>query len=280
MAQLQAIVEETATGRTSSPRLSASIAIRMRRRPMERPVAATSGRSDGIRGEHERQDDGQPQQDAQDAGAPRRDIERAERLIAVGMVVVPVLVAVQQDASGQAWDLTLSYAKAIGGTRAGAIKTTFAEETATHLFGSQAVLCGGVSSLVQSGIEVLTEAGYQPEVAYFACLLELKQVVDLMYRAGIAQQRRLVGDVAEYGDYTSGPYLIDDSVKQRMRDVLTAVQDGSWAADFVADQDAGAPRLRYFRQRSEFHPMEQTGREMRLLMSGVRAFDDGDADLG
>lgn len=193
---------------------------------------------------------------------------------------VPVLVAVEQDASGQAWDLTLSYARAIGGTRAGAIKTTFAEETATHLFGSQAVLCGGVSSLVQSGIEVLTEAGYQPEVAYFACLLELKQVVDLMYRAGIAQQRRLVGDVAEYGDYTSGPYLIDDSVKQRMRDVLTAVQDGSWAADFVADQDAGAPRLRYFRQRSESHPMEQTGREMRLLMSGVRAFDDGDADLG
>jgi len=187
---------------------------------------------------------------------------------------VPVLVAVEQDASGQAWDLALSYAKAIGGTRAGAIKTTFAEETETHLFGSQAVLCGGVSSLVQSGIEVLTEAGYQPEVAYFECLLELKQVVDLMYSAGVAEQRRSVGVSAEYGDHTSGRYVIDDSVKQRMRDVLTAVQDGSWAADFVADQDAGAPRLRYFRQRSESHPMEQTGRELRQLMSWVRAFDD------
>ncbi len=187
---------------------------------------------------------------------------------------VPVLVAVEQDASGQAWDLALSYAKAIGGTRAGAIKTTFAEETETHLFGRQAVLCGGVSSLVQSGIEVLTEAGYQSEVAYFECLLELKQVVDLMYSAGIAEQRRSVGVSAEYGDHTSGRYVIDDSVRKRMRDVLTAVQDGSWAADFVADQDAGAPRLRYFRQRSEVHPMEQTGRELRQLMSWVRAYDD------
>lgn len=179
---------------------------------------------------------------------------------------VPVLVAVEQDASGQAWDLALSYAKAIGGTRAGAIKTTFAEETETHLFGRQAVVGGGVSSLVQSGIEVLIEAGYQPEVAHFECLLELKQVVDLMYSAGIAGQRRSVGDIVEYGDYTSGPYLIDESVRQRMRDVLTAIQDGSWAADFVADQDAGAPRLRYFRQRSESHPMEQIGRELRQLM--------------
>ena len=187
---------------------------------------------------------------------------------------VPVLVAVEQDATGSAWPLTLSYAKAIGGTRAGAIRTTFTEETETDLFGEQAVLCGGASALVQAGYEVLTEAGYQPEVAYFECLHELKLIVDLMYEGGIAKQRWSVSDTAEYGDYTSGPYIIDDSVKERMRNVLANVQNGTWAADFIADQDAGAPKFTEFRKRSETHPIEETGRQLRTLMSWVKSHDD------
>ncbi|HYO33157.1 MAG TPA: ketol-acid reductoisomerase [Nocardioidaceae bacterium] len=187
---------------------------------------------------------------------------------------VPVLVAVEQDATGSAWPLTLSYAKAIGGTRAGAIKTTFTEETETDLFGEQAVLCGGASALVQAGYEVLTEAGYQPEVAYFECLHELKLIVDLMYEGGIAKQRWSVSDTAEYGDYTSGPYIIDESVKERMRNVLGNIQSGAWAADFIADQDAGAPKFTEFRKQSETHPIEETGRQLRTLMSWVKSHDD------
>ncbi len=187
---------------------------------------------------------------------------------------VPVLVAVEQDASGKAWDLALSYAKGIGGTRAGAIKTTFTEETETDLFGEQAVLCGGASRLVQAGFETLVEAGYQPEIAYFECMHELKLIVDLMYEGGIAKQRWSVSDTAEYGDYTSGPYIIDDSVKTRMKNVLSAIQDGSWAADFIADQDAGAPKFRKFRKQGESHPIEQTGRELRQLMAWVKSHDD------
>src|SRR6187397_3293410 len=152
---------------------------------------------------------------------------------------VPVLVAVEKDASGNAWDLALSYAKAIGGLRAGGIKTTFTEETETDLFGEQAVLCGGASQLVMYGFEVLTEAGYQPEVAYFECLHELKLIVDLMYEGGIAKQRWSVSDTAEYGDYVSGPRIIDESVKQRMREVLEEITNGSFAERFIADQDNG-----------------------------------------
>ncbi|MGH3472285.1 MAG: ketol-acid reductoisomerase [Nocardioidaceae bacterium] len=187
---------------------------------------------------------------------------------------VPVLVAVEQDASGSAWDLTLSYAKAIGGTRAGAIKTTFTEETETDLFGEQAVLCGGTSALVQAGFETLVEAGYQPEIAYFECLHELKLIVDLMYEGGIAKQRWSVSDTAEFGDYTSGPFIIDASVKARMKDVLDNIQDGTWAAGFIADQDAGAPRFNEFRKQSEQHPIEQTGRELRQLMAWVKSHDE------
>ncbi|MGI8888679.1 MAG: ketol-acid reductoisomerase [Nocardioidaceae bacterium] len=187
---------------------------------------------------------------------------------------VPVLIAVEQDASGGAWELALSYAKAIGGLRAGAIKTTFTEETETDLFGEQAVLCGGASALIQAGFETLVEAGYQPEVAYFECLHELKLIVDLMYEGGIAKQRWSVSDTAEYGDYTSGPYLIDASVKARMRDVLTNIQDGTWAEDFIADQDAGAPRFKKFREQGQTHPIEETGRELRKLMSWVKSHDD------
>jgi ketol-acid reductoisomerase len=187
---------------------------------------------------------------------------------------VPVLVAVEQDATGNAWPLTLAYAKAIGGLRAGGIRTTFTEETETDLFGEQAVLCGGVSRLVQTGFETLTEAGYQPEIAYFECLHELKLIVDLMYEGGIAKQRWSVSDTAEYGDYTSGRKIIDESVKQRMQQILREVQDGSWAAGFIADQDAGAPEFKRLRAEGEQHPIEATGRELRKLMSWVKSADD------
>ena len=152
---------------------------------------------------------------------------------------VPVLVAVEKDESGKTWDLALSYAKAIGGLRAGGIKTTFTEETETDLFGEQAVLCGGASQLVQYGFEVLTEAGYQPEVAYFECLHELKLIVDLMYEGGIAKQRWSVSDTAEYGDYVSGPRVIDEHVKQNMQGVLEDIKNGSFAERFINDQDNG-----------------------------------------
>lgn len=187
---------------------------------------------------------------------------------------VPVLVAVENDATGKAWDLALAYAKGIGGLRAGGIRTTFTEETETDLFGEQAVLCGGVSRLVQQGFETLTEAGYQPEVAYFECLHELKLIVDLMYEGGIAKQRWSVSDTAEYGDYTSGPKVVDDSVKVRMGEVLAAIKDGSWAAGFIADQDAGAPEFKRLRAEGEQHPIEATGRELRKLMAWVRSGDD------
>ncbi len=187
---------------------------------------------------------------------------------------VPVLVAVEQDATGGAWQLGLSYAKGIGGLRAGGIRTTFAEETETDLFGEQAVLCGGVSQLVMSGFETLTEAGYQPEVAYFECLHELKLIVDLMYEGGIAKQRWSVSDTAEYGDYVSGPRVIDASVKARMQEVLADIKDGSFAARFIADQDAGAPEFRRLRAEGAQHPIEATGKELRGLMAWVRSDDD------
>jgi ketol-acid reductoisomerase len=187
---------------------------------------------------------------------------------------VPVLVAVDQDASGQALPLALSYAKAIGGTRAGAIETTFTEETETDLFGEQSVLCGGVSQLVMYGFEVLTEAGYAPEIAYFECLHELKLIVDLMYEGGIAKQRWSVSDTAEYGDYVSGPRVIDPRVKDNMRAVLREIQDGSFAARFIADQDAGGPEFAALRAKAEQHPIEETGRQLRGLMSWVRSGDD------
>jgi ketol-acid reductoisomerase len=187
---------------------------------------------------------------------------------------VPVLVAVEQDATGKAFGLALSYAKAIGGARAGAIKTTFTEETETDLFGEQAVLCGGASQLVMYGFETLTEAGYAPEIAYFECLHELKLIVDLMYEGGIAKQRWSVSDTAEYGDYVSGPRVIDARVKDNMRQVLKEIQDGSFAARFIADQDAGAPEFKALRAKGEQHPIEDTGRKLRGLMSWVESDDD------
>ncbi|HCX86289.1 MAG TPA: ketol-acid reductoisomerase [Micrococcales bacterium] len=180
---------------------------------------------------------------------------------------VPVIVAVEQDASGEAWPLALSYAKAIGGLRAGGIRTSFTEETETDLFGEQAVLCGGASQLVQYGFEVLTEAGYQPEVAYFEVLHELKLIVDLMVEGGIAKQRWSVSDTAEYGDYVSGPRVISPEVKENMKAVLGDIQSGAFAERFIADQDAGAPEFKELRAKGEAHPIEATGRELRKMFS-------------
>ena len=187
---------------------------------------------------------------------------------------VPALVAVEQDATGKALDLGLSYAKAIGGTRAGVIKTTFTEETETDLFGEQAVLCGGASQLVMYGFETLIEAGYQPEIAYFECLHELKLIVDLMYEGGIAKQRWSISDTAEYGDYVSGPRVIDPRVKENMKAVLTDIQNGAFAERFIADQDAGAPEFKALRQKGEQHPIEEVGKKLRGLMSWVNSGND------
>jgi ketol-acid reductoisomerase len=182
---------------------------------------------------------------------------------------VPVLVAVEQDATGGAFALALSYAKGIGGTRAGAIRTTFTEETETDLFGEQAVLCGGATALVQAGFEVLTEAGYAPEVAYFECLHELKLIVDLMYEGGIARMRYSVSDTAEYGDYSRGPRVIDARVKEEMRRILGEIRDGSFAREWIAEDDAGRPNFTKWREESAAHPIEEVGRQLRGMMSWV-----------
>ena len=187
---------------------------------------------------------------------------------------IPDIIAVERDASGHAWDTALSYAKAIGGTRAGVIKTTFTEETETDLFGEQAVLCGGTSQLVMYGFETLIEAGYQPEIAYFEVLHELKLIVDLMVEGGIAKQRWSVSDTAEYGDYVSGPRVIDPHVKENMKAVLKDIQDGTFAKRFIDDQDAGAPEFKALRLQGEQHPIETTGRELRKLFSWIQNDDD------
>ena len=180
---------------------------------------------------------------------------------------IPDIIAVEQDASGQAWDLAKSYAKAIGGTRAGVIKTTFTEETETDLFGEQSVLCGGATHLVQAGFETLVEAGYQPEIAYFECLHELKLIVDLMWEGGIAKMRWSISDTAEYGDYVSGPRVIDAGVKERMKGILADIQSGAFADRFIADQDAGAKEFLELREQEAQHPIEATGMALRSHFS-------------
>lgn len=187
---------------------------------------------------------------------------------------IPDLIAVEQDATGGAKALALSYAKAIGGTRAGVIETTFTEETETDLFGEQAVLCGGASQLIQYGFETLTEAGYKPEIAYFEVLHELKLIVDLMWEGGIAKQRWSVSDTAEYGDYVSGPRVITPQVKENMQAVLADIQDGSFAKRFMDDQANGAKEFMELRAKGEAHPIEATGRELRKMFSWVAADDD------
>ena len=176
---------------------------------------------------------------------------------------VPVLVAVEKDATGKAWDLALSYAKGIGGLRAGGIKTTFTEETETDLFGEQAVLCGGVSHLVQAGFETLTEAGYQPEIAYFEVLHELKLIVDLMFEGGIAKQRWSVSDTAEYGDYVSGPRVVTPEVKASMKSILADIQSGAFAQRFIDDQDNGGKEFLELREKEAAHSIEATGKTLR-----------------
>ncbi len=183
---------------------------------------------------------------------------------------VPVLVAVEQDASGHALELALSYARALGGTRAGALKTTFTEETESDLFGEQSVLCGGVSALVQAGFETLVEAGYQPEVAYFECLHEVKLIVDLMYEGGLSKMRWSISDTAEYGDYTRGPRIVNDETRTEMRRILAEIRDGTFAREWIAEDDAGRPQFAKYREEGAAHPVEKTGAALRPMMSWIK----------
>jgi len=187
---------------------------------------------------------------------------------------VPCLVAVEKDATGNAWPLTLSYAKAIGGTRAGALKTTFKEETETDLFGEQAVLCGGISELIKAGFETLVEAGYQPEVAYFECLHEMKLIVDLMYEGGISKMYWSVSDTAEYGGHSRGHRLINAETKKEMRRILDEIQDGRFADELVKEFDGGQQNFRRYREALAEHPIEKTGAKLRPMMSWLKNADD------
>jgi ketol-acid reductoisomerase len=205
--------------------------------------------------------------------APKAPGHTVRREFAAGRGI-PDIIAVEVDASGTAWETAKSYAKAIGGTRAGVIKTTFTEETETDLFGEQAVLCGGVSQLVQYGFETLTEAGYQPEIAYFEVLHELKLIVDLMFEGGIAKQRWSVSDTAEYGDYVSGPRIVDARVKENMQAVLADVQSGAFAKRFIEDQNDGGKEFLELRAKAEQHPIETTGRELRKLFAWSQTDED------
>jgi ketol-acid reductoisomerase len=189
---------------------------------------------------------------------------------------VPVLVAVEQDATGNAWPLTLSYAKAIGGTRAGALVTTFKEETETDLFGEQAVLCGGVSELIKAGFDTLVEAGYQPEIAYFECLHEMKLIVDLMYEGGISKMYWSVSDTAEFGGYTRGPRLVDERSREEMRRILAEVQDGTFTRELIEEFDSGRPNFLKRREASQADQIEQVGAKLRPLMSWLDSAGDAD----
>jgi ketol-acid reductoisomerase len=189
---------------------------------------------------------------------------------------VPTLIAIHNDASGNAKDIALSYASAIGGGRAGIIETNFKEETETDLFGEQAVLCGGVTALVKAGFETLVDAGYAPEMAYFECLNELKLIVDLMYEGGMTDMRYSISNTAEYGDLTKGPFLIDDHVKEKMKLVLADVQNGKFANDFVSEIKAGSPEFNRLRKEGSEHLIESTGKKLRSMMSWM----DGDKLVG
>ncbi|MBI4455352.1 MAG: ketol-acid reductoisomerase [Acidobacteria bacterium] len=178
----------------------------------------------------------------------------------------PALLAVHQDASGQAKRLALSYAKALGVTRAGVIETTFAEETETDLFGEQTVLCGGVSALIKAGFETLVEAGYQPEIAYFECMHELKLIVDLMYRGGLNYMRYSVSDTAEHGDYTGGPRIVTNATKAEMKKMLKEIQDGTYARKWIAEDEAGRPWFNATRANEQNHPIEKVGAQLRAMM--------------
>ncbi len=184
---------------------------------------------------------------------------------------VPCLIAVENDASGQAKDLALSYADAIGGARAGVIETTFTEETETDLFGEQVVLCGGLTSLVQAAFETLVEAGYQPEMAYFECLHEVKLIVDLMYEEGIAGMRYSISDTAEYGDLTRGPRIVNARTKTEMRKILKEIQSGRFAKEWVAESESGRANFNALREAGRTHQIEQVGSQLRSMMPWISA---------
>jgi ketol-acid reductoisomerase len=181
----------------------------------------------------------------------------------------PALIAVHQDATGKAKDIALAYGSAIGVGRAGIVETTFAEETETDLFGEQAVLCGGTSALVKAGFETLVEAGYQPEIAYFECLHELKLIVDLMYRGGLNYMRYSVSDTAEHGDYTGGPRIVTDETRHAMRQMLKEIQSGEYARKFVAEHEAGRPWFNAVRARERTQLLERVGADLREMMPFV-----------
>ena len=195
--------------------------------------------------------------------------DRVRRTFADGKGV-PCLIAVEQDPQGNGRELALSYAAAIGGARAGVIPTTFEAETVTDLFGEQAVLCGGLEDLIMKGFEVLVEAGYEPEMAYFECLHEMKLIVDLIYEGGIANMNYSVSDTAEFGGYLSGPRVIDDGAKDRMRDILKDIQDGTFTKRLVANVEGGNKELEGLREKVAQHPIEKTGAQLRDMMSWVK----------
>jgi ketol-acid reductoisomerase len=201
--------------------------------------------------------------------APKAPGHRMRDLYTRGLGV-PALLAVHQDASGRAKAMALAYAKAIGCTRAGVIETTFKEETETDLFGEQAVLCGGVSNLIKAGFETMVQAGYQPEVAYFECLHELKLIVDLIYQGGLSWMRHSVSDTAEYGDYTRGPRVIDQHVRQQMAQILREVQDGTFAREWIAETAGGQRRFLRLREEERAHPIEQVGKRLREMMPWLK----------
>src|SRR6202521_4515740 len=197
--------------------------------------------------------------------APKAPGHRVRELYMEG-AGTPALIAIHQDATGQARAVTLSYAKGIGVTRAGVLETTFAEETETDLFGEQAVLCGGVSALIKAGFETLVEAGYQPEIAYFECLHELKLIVDLIYRGGLSYMRYSVSDTAEQGDYSAGPRIITKQTRDEMRKILAEIRNGSFAKKWIEENEKGWPHFLATRQREQQHPIEQLGPKLRAMM--------------
>ena len=197
--------------------------------------------------------------------APKAPGHRLRKVFESGLGV-PCLVAIHQDVSGKAKEQALAYGVGIGGGRAGILETTFKEETETDLFGEQAVLCGGVTSLVKNAFEVLVEAGYQPESAYFEVLHELKLIVDLMYQGGMGQMRYSVSETAEYGDYSRGPRVVDSKVKDNMRKILEEIQDGTFAKEWITENDEGLPRFKRLREENASHPIERVGKELRDMM--------------
>ena len=201
--------------------------------------------------------------------APKAPGHRMREIFTLGSGV-PGLLAIHQDASGSAREVAMAYAKGVGCTRAGVLETTFKEETETDLFGEQTILCGGVSALIKAGFETLVEAGYQPESAYFECLHELKLIVDLIYQGGLGYMRYSVSDTAEYGDYSRGPRVVDDHVKENMKRILEEIQNGSFAREWIAENDEGRPRFNAMRRQDADHSIEEVGKTLREMMGFLK----------